>query len=167
MVLIFLNRISLWAWTSLAVAIAPNGSGFAQGGVGSSAALGSDGLPAWAFLWDPSVQVPTPTDTLNALPGSNAAFSWKQARDLFVAPDWHPDTHPAMPDIVANGRKPDIRACGSCHRVEGTGGPEMQASPVWQWNILSRRLPTSKAEPERCPALRGRPPNSCWPRSRA
>jgi cytochrome c553 len=29
-----------------------------------------------------------------------------------------------MPDIVAHGRKPDIRACGSCHRVEGTGGPE-------------------------------------------
>jgi cytochrome c553 len=29
-----------------------------------------------------------------------------------------------MPEIVANGRKPDVRACGSCHRVEGTGGPE-------------------------------------------
>ncbi|MBR1087286.1 c-type cytochrome [Bradyrhizobium manausense] len=86
--------------------------------------MASDGLPAWAFLWDPTVQVPAPTDTPNTLPGSNAAFSWKQARDLFVALDWHPDTHPAMPDIVAAGRKPDIRACGSCHRVEGTGGPE-------------------------------------------
>jgi cytochrome c553 len=59
-----------------------------------------------------------------ALSGSNATFSWKQARDLFVAPDWHPDAHPAMPDIVASGRKPEVRACGSCHRVEGTGGPE-------------------------------------------
>jgi cytochrome c553 len=29
-----------------------------------------------------------------------------------------------MPDVVAHGRKPDVRACGSCHRVEGTGGPE-------------------------------------------
>ena len=29
-----------------------------------------------------------------------------------------------MPDIVANGRKPDVRACGACHRAEGTGGPE-------------------------------------------
>ena len=29
-----------------------------------------------------------------------------------------------MPDIVAHGRKPEVRACGSCHRVEGTGGPE-------------------------------------------
>jgi mono/diheme cytochrome c family protein len=96
---------------------------FTQSGVGSSAPP-SDGLPAWAFLWDPTVKVPPPDDRPNPLPGSNAAFSWKQARDLFVAPDWHPDAHPAMPDIVANGRKPDIRACGSCHRVEGTGGPE-------------------------------------------
>ncbi|MGC1842755.1 MAG: hypothetical protein WA730_10195 [Pseudolabrys sp.] len=29
-----------------------------------------------------------------------------------------------MPAIVASGRKPDVRACGSCHRSEGTGGPE-------------------------------------------
>lgn len=29
-----------------------------------------------------------------------------------------------MPDVVARGRTPDVRACGSCHRTEGTGGPE-------------------------------------------
>jgi cytochrome c553 len=99
-------------------------AGFAQSGVGSSAASLFDGLPAWAFLWDPNVKVPPPDDKPNPLQGSNAAFSWKQARDLFFAPDWHPDDHSAMPEIVASGRKPDVRACGSCHRVEGTGGPE-------------------------------------------
>jgi cytochrome c553 len=107
----------------LAIAI-PASSGYAQSGVGASAAPPSDGLPAWAFLWDPTVKVPPPDDRPNSLPGSNATFSWKQARDLFVAPDWHPEAHAAMPEIVANGRNPDIRACGSCHRVEGTGGPE-------------------------------------------
>ncbi|EHR01918.1 c-type cytochrome [Bradyrhizobium sp. WSM471] len=90
----------------------------------ATAALAQNGLPAWAFLWDPTVKVPPADDKPNQLAGSNAAFSWKQARDLFFAPDWHPDDHPAMPEIVANGRKPDVRACGSCHRVEGTGGPE-------------------------------------------
>jgi len=94
------------------------------GGLAQSGAASSDGLPAWAFVWDPAVKVPPPDDKPHSLPGSSAAFSWKQARDLFVAPDWHPGDHAAMPDIVANGRKPDIRACGSCHRVEGTGGPE-------------------------------------------
>jgi cytochrome c553 len=29
-----------------------------------------------------------------------------------------------MPEVVARGTKPDVRACGSCHRAEGTGGPE-------------------------------------------
>lgn len=29
-----------------------------------------------------------------------------------------------MPSIVAFGRKPDVSACASCHRAEGTGGPE-------------------------------------------
>ncbi|WP_275170393.1 c-type cytochrome [Bradyrhizobium sp. CSS354] len=86
--------------------------------------MAQNGLPAWAFLWDPTVKVPPADDKPNQLAGSSAAFSWKQARDLFFAPDWHPDDHPAMPEIVANGRKPDVRACGSCHRVEGTGGPE-------------------------------------------
>jgi cytochrome c553 len=29
-----------------------------------------------------------------------------------------------MPEIVARGRKPDVRACGVCHRADGPGGPE-------------------------------------------
>jgi cytochrome c553 len=106
---------------SLAFVTCASLSGFAQSGTGAAS---SDGLPAWAFLWDPTVKVPPPDDTPNSLPGSDARYSWKQARDLFVAPDWHPNDHVAMPEIVANGRKPDVRACGSCHRVEGTGGPE-------------------------------------------
>ena len=80
------------ALTLLAVAIPLSTGGFTQSGVGSSAASLSDGLPAWAFLWDPTVKVPPPDDKPNSLPGSNAAFSWKQARDLFFAPDWHPGT---------------------------------------------------------------------------
>lgn len=108
------RKISLHALTLLVVAVSAI----------ANAARASDGLPTWAFLWDPTVQVPPPSEMPMTLPGSNATFSWKQARDLFVALDWHPDAHPAMPDIVANGRKPEVRACGACHRVEGTGGPE-------------------------------------------
>ena len=105
------------------LAIAISSSSHAQSG-GSPAAPAADGLPNWAFIWDPNVKVPPPDDKPNSLPGSSATYSWKQARDLFVAPDWHPSDHEPMPDIVANGRKPDVRACGSCHRAEGTGGPE-------------------------------------------
>jgi mono/diheme cytochrome c family protein len=45
-------------------------------------------------------------------------------RDRFLAPVWHPEDHAALPDIVAHGRKPDVFACGFCHRANGQGGPE-------------------------------------------
>ncbi|MGY4628996.1 c-type cytochrome [Bradyrhizobium sp. USDA 4486] len=113
----------LYALILLPMAMYASRDGFTQS-VAPSAGSAPGEVPAWAFLWDPNVKVPPPDDRPNTLPGSSAAFSWRQARDLFVAPDWHPDAHPLMPDVVAYGRKPNVRACGSCHRVEGTGGPE-------------------------------------------
>jgi len=68
--------------------------------------------------------LPPVDDAPRHLPGSAAAFSTAQARVLFLAPSWHPEEHPAMPEVVARGRKPDVRACGSCHRADGSGGPE-------------------------------------------
>lgn len=118
-----------------------------------------DGFPAWAFFWDPSVKVPPPDDTPNRLAGSDAVFSWKQARDLFLALDWHPDDHPAMPDIVAHGRKPEVRACGACHRVEGTAGPESASLAGLPVNYLVQQLldfrsgARTMAGPERPPKL--------------
>jgi cytochrome c553 len=47
-----------------------------------------------------------------------------QVRDLFYSPDWHPGDHPAQPEVVARGRKPDMYACGFCHRADGAGGLE-------------------------------------------
>ncbi len=39
-------------------------------------------------------------------------------------PDWKPDWHRPMKPVVAQGVKPEVNACGMCHRAEGTGGPE-------------------------------------------
>jgi len=44
--------------------------------------------------------------------------------DLFSVPDWHPETHPAMPAVVAHGRKPTVMACAFCHLPDGAGRPE-------------------------------------------
>ena len=89
-----------------------------------TAAPSTPPYPAWAYPWDPDFVVPLADDEPQRVPESTATFSWKQARDLFFSPDWHPDNQRVMPEIVARGRKPDVRACGSCHRAEGTGGPE-------------------------------------------
>lgn len=47
-----------------------------------------------------------------------------QIHDLFAAPDWHPEAHPAMPEVVAHGHQPDVYACGYCHLPNGQGRPE-------------------------------------------
>jgi len=52
------------------------------------------------------------------------ALTAAQTRDLFNIPDWYPDDHPAMPEIVVHGRRPEVRACGYCHLPNGQGRPE-------------------------------------------
>jgi cytochrome c553 len=97
----------------------------ASGLAAGSPALANDAPPAWAYPVNPPGLKPAPDDgTPRHVPDSNAAFTLTQIRDLFFAPDWHPEDHPPMPDIVARGRKPDVLACGSCHRADGSGGPE-------------------------------------------
>ena len=58
------------------------------------------------------------------MPGSRVRLTRAQLGDLFNPPDWHPDDHPAPPEVVAHGRKPDVRACGYCHYPNGQGRPE-------------------------------------------
>lgn len=94
----------------------------------SNTVVGSNAInlspPAWAFPWNPDFKAPPDDGVPRRVPDSTATFTLTQVRDLFVAPDWHPNDHPSMPEVVAHGRKPDVRACGSCHRVQGSGGPE-------------------------------------------
>jgi len=81
--------------------------------------------PAWAYpVNPPDFKLPPDDGALRRVAGSNAAFTLTQLRDRFFAPDWHPGDHPPMPDVVSRGRKPDVFACGFCHRADGPGGPE-------------------------------------------
>ena len=88
-------------------------------------------VPAWPYPGNPvspgAAAPPPDATTPRRLPGSNEAFTPAQLKDLFAAPDWHPDSHPTMPDIVAHGRKPAVYACGYCHLPDGQGRPENAA----------------------------------------
>ena len=97
----------------------------ASGVATSHSAAGAEPPPAWAYPVNPPGFVPRPDDgVLRHVPGSSASYSLTQLRDVFVAPVWHPGDHPALPPIVAHGRKPNVFACGCCHRADGSGGPE-------------------------------------------
>ena len=90
-----------------------------------TAAPGDDVPPPWAYAIDPpGVVAPKDDGTLRHVPNSTLALTLSQVKDGFVSPDWHPDDHPAMPEVVVHGRKPEVMACGYCHRAGGTGGPE-------------------------------------------
>jgi cytochrome c553 len=88
-------------------------------------ALTQEAPPPWAYPVNPPDFKPPPDDgTLRRVPDSTATMTLTQVRDLFYAPDWHPGDHPPMPEVVASGRKPNVFACGVCHRADGPGGPE-------------------------------------------
>jgi cytochrome c553 len=73
---------------------------------------------------NPNAPTPPPDPTLFHVPNSSKAFTRAQVTDGFNPPDWHPDDHPSMPEIVGHGRPKDVRACGYCHLPNGQGRPE-------------------------------------------
>lgn len=81
--------------------------------------------PAWAYpVTDAGFQRPPDDGRAHRVPGSDREFTQTEINDAFNPPDWYPNEHPAMPQIVAHGRKPDVRACGQCHMPHGLGHPE-------------------------------------------
>ena len=82
-------------------------------------------FPDWAYPVAAADFKPAPDDgVIRRVPGNMAGYTVSDSRNLFAAPVWHPTDHPKLPDIVANGRKPVVQACGVCHRADGRGGPE-------------------------------------------
>jgi cytochrome c553 len=81
--------------------------------------------PPWAFpVMEPGLQREKDDGTLKRVPGSTKAFTQTQINDPWGPPDWYPDEHAPMPEVVAHGRKPEVRACSQCHLPNGLGHPE-------------------------------------------
>lgn len=92
------------------------------------------GQPAWAYAIPipppaapagaPAPAAPPADTTPKSLPGTDRTFTRAEISNAFGPADWYPNDHPAMPDVVAKGRRPDVRACGLCHMPNGKGRPE-------------------------------------------
>jgi len=80
---------------------------------------------AWAYaLNTPGIEDPFEYNVPHRVPGSEVEIVFTLPRDLYSPPDWHPEDHSPMPDIVARGRNPGVFACGFCHLPNGQGRPE-------------------------------------------
>jgi hypothetical protein len=77
--------------------------------------------PAWAYPLNLAAPPKPTTDdgVLRHVPDSTVGRTRAQTLDRFAAVDWHPESHPPMPEPVAHGRKPDLYACGFCHYPNG------------------------------------------------
>ena len=96
------------------------GRGFSGGGRGGSGRGAGRGPQA-------------PDTTMLHLDGSTGEFTRTQVNDGYAPADWFPNEHPQMPEIVAKGRRPEIRACALCHYPSGQGRAEnasVDALPV-------------------------------------
>jgi len=87
--------------------------------------------PAWAYAIPaarpagaPAPTPPPPDTSMKTLPGSTLSFTRQQISDGFGPADWFPGDHPAMPDIVAHGKRPDARACALCPMPNGKARQE-------------------------------------------
>jgi cytochrome c553 len=104
-----------WAYGfTTGLSTAPPAGGGNPGGGGRGASGGRGGGRGTA----------APDTTTMKVPGSTLEFTRTQINDGFAPADWFPGDHPAMPDIVAHGRQPAIRACALCHYPNGQGRPE-------------------------------------------
>jgi cytochrome c553 len=93
--------------------------------------------PEWAFfvpLPGPSaatsVRAASPAASTSrwSAPGSSQSYANAELQDPLNPPDWFPQEHPAMPDVVAHGTqpkgRPPILPCALCHLPNGAGHVE-------------------------------------------
>ena len=79
-------------------------------------AFAAEAPPEWAYPAAPAdFKLPPADPQPKGLPGSQKKYTEEETRDAFNPPDWYPNEHPRMPDVVAHGKKPDVSACALCH----------------------------------------------------
>ena len=88
-------------------------------------AAAADAPPDWAYpAAPPGFQPPPDNGQPKHLAGSTKAYTEKQINDFLDPPDWFPDEHPPMPQLVQHGKAPVVHACDQCHLTTGRGHPE-------------------------------------------
>src|ERR1700744_1769781 len=107
--------------------------GFTLAAALSAVAYAADQSADWAYpVTPPPGQLDNTVE--KSVPGSTKQYTQKQIDDPFNPPDWFPNEHPPMPQVVAHGgTKPAGRACAQGHLPSVAGHPEsapLAALPV-------------------------------------
>src|SRR5262245_51288834 len=102
-------------------------------------------LPQWAYPVAPPPGPPADNTVQKSLAGSTKKYTAAQINDRFGPPDWYPEDHPPMPDVVAQGKKPNAPACDLCHLTNGAGHPESAGVSGLPVGYIMRQMAEFKA----------------------
>jgi cytochrome c553 len=102
-------------------------------------------LPDWAYPVGPPAGAPPDNTVQKTLPGSTQKYTAAQINDRFGPPDWYPEDHPPMPDVVAHGKKPNGFACDLCHLTNGAGHTESAGLAGLPLGYIMRQMSEFKA----------------------
>src|SRR5438105_255576 len=87
--------------------------------------MAADAPPDWAYPVAPAnLQLPPDNGQPKHVQGSTLTFTQKDVEDGFNPPDWFPNEHAPLPQLVAHGKPPVVHACDQCHLTTGRGHPE-------------------------------------------
>jgi cytochrome c553 len=114
---------------------------FALALLSSGSALALD-KPDWAF---PSNTGLAPVERHDdgkpkQVAGSTKTYTQKEIDSFNNPPDWFPNEHAPLPQIVAHGRDTQVRACIGCHLATGQGHPENSRLPGGTPAYLTQQL---------------------------
>lgn len=103
--------------------------------------------PEWAYPVQDDVVVPSPIDENmpRTVPGSDRSYTQAQIDNHWTPPDWFPDDHAPLPDVVVNGAGPHVRACAACHLTSGAGHPESSHLAGLPVNYMLRQMADFKS----------------------
>jgi cytochrome c553 len=99
----------------------------------------------WAYPPTPAAGIPDNTRP-KQVPGSVRKYTQAQIEAFFDPPDWYPEEHPPMPQVVAHGVKPLVQACARCHLPSGNGHPESSSLAGLPVNYILRQMAAFKNE---------------------
>lgn len=90
---------------------------------------------------------------LRSVPGSSLQRTQEQIDDHWNPPDWFPDDHYApVPDVVAHGDGPNVRACAACHGFMGAGHPESSHLAGLTVGYITRQMADFRSGAQRSPS---------------
>jgi cytochrome c553 len=96
--------------------------------------------PDWAYPAQPQGLPPPDASKVVTVPGSDKQYNEAQINNAFGPPDWFPAEHAPLPSVVAQGVKPDVRACALCHLPTGNGHPESAGISGLNADYIVRQL---------------------------